>query len=74
MWCIFGFTTVYVLVGITIIVYTNRVISNYVHSEEENFEEGKAHEELGRITHESFENIRAIKQYGWDDFFLDKMT
>ena len=74
MWFIFGWTTVYIVLGITVLIYGNRTIGNYISNDNENFEEGKKNEELGRITHESFENIRAIKQYGWDDFFLGKMT
>ena len=74
MWFIFGWTTVYIVLGITVLIYANRTISNYISNDREHFEEGKKNEELGRITHESFENIRAIKQYGWDDFFLGKMS
>ena len=75
MWFIFGWTTIYIVLGIAFLIYANRTISNYIWSNDrEHYEEGKKNEELGRITHESFENIRAIKQYGWDDFFLGKMT
>lgn len=74
LWCIFGFTSIYVLLGITAVVYTNKIIQNYVHDrDDENLEEGKKREELGCVTHESFENIRAIKQYNWDDFFMGRI-
>lgn len=74
MWYIFGFTTIYILLGITTIVYTNKIIQNYVDDEDEDIELNKKREDLGRIMNESFDNIRVIKQYGWDSFFRGKMT
>ena len=74
MWFIFGWTTIYIVLGIAFLIYANRTIVNYISNDRENFEKKEKNEELRRITHESFENIRTIKQYGWDDFFLGKMT
>ena len=41
--------------------------------DELHFENGKLHEKMNNITNESFESIRTIKLYGWDDFFRDKV-
>ena len=41
--------------------------------DELHFENGKIHEKLNNIKNESFESIRTIKLYGWDDFFKGKV-
>jgi hypothetical protein len=33
------------------------------------FENGKIHEKQSNLTNEAFESIRAIKLYGWDEYF-----
>jgi ABC-type multidrug transport system fused ATPase/permease subunit len=37
------------------------------------FDNGKLHEKMSNMTHESFESIRAIKLYGWNEFFREKI-
>ena len=37
------------------------------------FDNGKLHEKMNNMTHESFESIRAIKLYGWNEFFREKI-
>ena len=50
-------------------------IRKHLHQQlyELHFENGKIHEKMNTMTHESFENIRTIKLYGWDEFFRSKI-
>lgn len=50
-------------------------IRKYLHQQlyELHFENGKIHEKMNTMTHESFENVRTIKLYGWSEYFREKI-
>lgn len=73
LYFMFGFAAVYILTAIGVVVYLNKGIENLLDNDS-SIELGKKHEELRRQTKESFDSIRTIKQYGWDDFFLARMA
>lgn len=73
LWTIFGSTAFVILALIIAMIYLNKAIGNFVDSDTR-IEEGKKSEELNSLTIESFDSIRTVKQYGWDDLFLGKLA
>ena len=73
LFMIFGFDAVCILVAISLLLWLSKVVDDSF-PEANRAEERLKQAELGRVTIESFNCIRVLKQNGWEDFFHGKMA